>query len=272
MTCRICRSEAAFVFSGQLLDVHLVKYYQCGKCGFLFTEEPTWLGSPECKSVSRLDTGILSRNLLLSKFATVLIKLLLDENGKFLDYGGGYGLFTRLMRDNGLDFYWHDPYCENLFAQGFELSPGTEDTFEAVTAIEVFEHLPHPRELTDLLFKRSRIRTLFFTTLLYGATPPGHNQWWYYSRETGQHVSFYNENTLKYLAGAYGLNLHSNRDNFHLLTGKRINDLRFRLVCRHFEKIYPRLKSRPKTEEDQRTLIARASQRTSRNLSGDSSG
>ncbi len=38
----------------------------------------------------------------------------------FLDYAGGYGVFTRLMRDIGFDFYWHDPYTQNLFANGFE--------------------------------------------------------------------------------------------------------------------------------------------------------
>ena len=43
------------------------------------------------------------------------------SNGSIVDYGGGYGLLVRLMRNSGFDFYRYDPYCANFFAKGFEV-------------------------------------------------------------------------------------------------------------------------------------------------------
>jgi hypothetical protein len=114
------------------------------------------------------------------------------------------------MRDNGLDFCWHDPSV-NLFAR-IRVPAARGDKFEMVTAIEVFEHLPAPRDLMDFCFANSLTDSLFFTTLLYGPSPPKHDEWWYYSKETGQHISFYNERTLKNLANSYHLYFYSNAD------------------------------------------------------------
>jgi hypothetical protein len=256
LICKACESKADFAFSGTLLETHVAKYFRCGNCGFLFTEDPIWLGSADAKSVSQFDTGILQRNLLLTKIVTVLTKIFFDPKGRFLDYGGGYGVFTRLMRDNGLDFYWHDPFSVNLFARGFEYFPAGFGKFELVTAIEVFEHLPAPRDLMDFCFANSLTDSLFFTTLLYGPSPPKHDEWWYYSKETGQHISFYNERTLENLANSYHLDFYSNADFFHLMTKKKINRRLFRLIFRYVDKIYPRLKLKSKAEEDQKFLAS----------------
>jgi hypothetical protein len=43
-----------------------------------------------------------------------------DANNRFIDYGGGYGLFVRLMRDAGFDYYWFDKFCDNVLSKGFE--------------------------------------------------------------------------------------------------------------------------------------------------------
>ena len=234
-----------------------MRYFLCSRCEYLFTEDPVWLSSPEVKSVSRFDTGILARNIQLSKLVSVLLKKIYEENGKFLDYGGGYGVFTRLMRDNGFDFVWHDPYSENLFATGFEYEPGETDRFELVTALEVFEHLPNPLDCMDFCFGSRRSESLFLTTLLYGQQPPAHDDWWYYSKETGQHISFYNMKTMGYLAQRYDLYLHSFADFYHLFTKKRIREHTYRRYCRDFAKKYTSLRLESKTQDDYRSLIAR---------------
>jgi hypothetical protein len=58
-----------------------------------------------------LDTGIMQRNLYLSKITAFILLLFFDCRKKFLDYAGGYGVFVRLMRDYGFDFYWYDKYA-----------------------------------------------------------------------------------------------------------------------------------------------------------------
>ena len=63
---------------------------------------------------------MMMRNLWHRNVTTTLIYFLFNTKGQFLDYGVGYGVFVRLMRDIGFDYFWQDKYTENLFAQGFE--------------------------------------------------------------------------------------------------------------------------------------------------------
>ena len=120
LDCRICSFSAQEVFSSNLLNKYIVKYFQCSKCGYVQTETPFWLEEAYAKSINDSDTGMMMRSLWHRNVASTLIYLFFDKNGKFLDYGGGYGVFVRLMRDIGFDYYWQDKYRENLFAQGFE--------------------------------------------------------------------------------------------------------------------------------------------------------
>jgi hypothetical protein len=50
----------------------------------------------------------MQRNINLSKMVATILLLFFDFRRKFLDYAGGYGVFVRLMRDIGFDFYWYD--------------------------------------------------------------------------------------------------------------------------------------------------------------------
>ena len=45
--------------------------------------------------------------------------LAFEANARFIDFGGGYGVFTRVMGNIGYDFYWRDAHRENLFAKRF---------------------------------------------------------------------------------------------------------------------------------------------------------
>ena len=89
-------------------------------CGYVQTEDPFWLEESYYSSINDSDTGMMMRNLWHMNVTTTLIYFLFNTKGQFLDYGGGYGVFVRLMRDIGFDYYWQDKYTENLFAQGFE--------------------------------------------------------------------------------------------------------------------------------------------------------
>ena len=112
---------------------------------------------------------------------TSLICLRLERDGKFLDYGGGYGLFTRLMRDVGFDYYWSDPFTQNLFAKGFEFDSRYGE-FELITCFETFEHFTDPmRELTSMMKFSSNI---FLSTELLPIPIPSPSEWYYYAPET----------------------------------------------------------------------------------------
>jgi hypothetical protein len=232
-----------------VLNKYKVSYFLCENCGLVQTEEPYWLEEAYSSAISNTDTGILSRNLDLMKKLTVTLLYLFGKNAKkysYLDYGGGYGILVRLMRDIGFDFYWDDKYAQNLFAKGFEYT--RKESINAVTAFEVFEHLADPKELIGQAFRRVKCDTIIFSTLLYGEKPPPPEDWWYYSFESGQHISFYNIKTLKYLANYFNCNLLSDGLGFHILTKKKKLNPIFKLLIKFNKYLFPFLKRQLKSK------------------------
>ena len=96
MICKICKSESKFVFEAKVLRKYNVKYYHCPSCGFLQTEEPYWLSEAYSEAISSLDTGIMQRNLYLSKITAFILLLFFDCRKKFLDYAGRLWCFCEV--------------------------------------------------------------------------------------------------------------------------------------------------------------------------------
>lgn len=253
MECRICNHDSESIFSTKVLNKYNVHYYLCSKCGFLQTEEPFWLTEAYTSSINATDTGLMARNIALSKFTAVLLFFLFDRNAKYLDYAGGYGIFTRLMRDIGFDFYWSDAYSQNLVARGFEYKEN--ESVQLITSFECFEHFVDPIENLDKMLAIST-NILFTTQLLPNAVPLPHD-WWYYGLEHGQHISFYSMRTLKHIAAKYDLNLYSDGKSIHLLTQRRVNDLTFWLILKLKKRLYGCISKRMsgKSYDDMRLLL-----------------
>lgn len=228
MECKICSSKTSIFGSAVLLKKYRIQYFQCDLCGFLQTEEPYWFQEAYGEAIARSDVGLVSRNVAFSEVAQSLISVFFDSAGKFLDYGGGYGLLVRMMRDKGFDYYWYDKWCENLFAKTFEASHAGTQSFELLTAFEVFEHLSHPLdELREML---TFSKNILFSTELLPMHAPSLGEWPYYCLEHGQHVSFYTHSSLLALAKRFDLNLYSDRRLLHMFTEKEIPLFFFRLL------------------------------------------
>jgi hypothetical protein len=227
-SCHVCGCSVAAFAQARILHKHDIRYFRCTRCGFIQTEQPYWLPEAYASPIASEDIGTANRASMFSRITATVILAFFDCNARFVDYGGGYGLFTRTMRDRGLDFYHFEKYCRNLFAQGFEAEPARGTTYELLTAWEVFEHLVDPvRSLEDmLLFSRS---VLFYTLLIPPDTPPP-GRWWYYALDTGQHVSFHTRESLSRLASRFSLALHTDGIGLHLLTDRRISRRLFNLV------------------------------------------
>lgn len=226
-TCTICGSPMDPVFSGTILKKYVVQYFQCSRCGYVCTEQPYWLDESYKNAITMTDTGIVSRNIDASKISSCIIFLFLKKDQKGLDYGGGYGILTRLMRDIGFDFYWWDPHTKNLFAQGFE-NPGPCTAVEVITAFENFEHFVNPLDDLEKIFSLSH-NVIFSTEMLPNPLPKPH-EWWYYGLEHGQHVSFYSKKTLQTIAEKFGVFCYSYH-NLHFFTHKKISKPLWVFVC-----------------------------------------
>ena len=197
MSCRLCGAATRAVTRQQLLGKYDVEYLQCSQCDLLQTEAPYWLDEAYSQAISQLDTGAVERNQRDSRLTAVLARLL-DVRGPCLDYGGGHGVFVRMMRDLGFDFRWFDRYAENLYARGFEADVAGH--YALVTSFEVFEHLADVHTDLDRLFAAEPEHVLVGTLLHHGHQPG----WWYYMLESGQHVTFYSAQTLAWIAKRFG--------------------------------------------------------------------
>ncbi len=230
MKCKICASDIEQLFTKKLLSKYNVGYYKCISCDFIQTEDPYWLSEAYNDAITTLDIGLLSRNLHYKPIISNLINLLFKRKKRFLDFGGGYGVLVRLMRDAGYDFYRYDLYCENIFSKGFDLTESNkpDEKFELLTAFEVFEHLEHPLAEIEKMLEYSD--SILFSTELVPAKEVNLQTWWYLAPETGQHISFYTKKTLEKIADMYGLNLYTNGYNLHLLTKKNINKTLFKVL------------------------------------------
>ncbi len=219
MTCKICEHSAEKKFTARVLNKYDVSYYHCSGCGFLQTEEPYWLQEAYSESITVSDTGILERNQLFATLISMLLMTHFNPRAKFVDFAGGYGIFTRLMRDIGFDFYWTDPMTKNLIARGFEYQESL-GPIEAVTTFETFEHLIQPLSDIEKMLKLSK--NIIFSTHLLPDPVPGPGDWWYYVLEHGQHVSFYSQRTLEFIARKYSVNFYS-FGSFHMFTPIKID-------------------------------------------------
>ncbi len=221
------------------------------------TEEPYWLEEAYSSAITGLDIGLLHRNVNLTPVTISLISNAFNKRGKFIDYGGGYGVFTRMMRDKGFNFYRQDVYCENLFAKHFDVSDtNNHGKFELLTAFEVFEHLSDPNAELKKMLEYSD--SIFFSTEICPAVINDVNQWWYFIPTTGQHISFYSLAALHILAKRNNLNYYTNGRNLHLFTTKKLKSGLFRLLVSYrFSKYFSFFKKLDSYLEDDYELIKR---------------
>lgn len=225
MKCKICGFSSNSFGDALILHKHRVCFFRCEKCDFIQTQDPFWLDESYSSIITKSDIGLVERNLTFAEKTRSLIVTCLDPNQSFVDYGGGYGLFTRLMRDKGFDFYHYDPFCHNLFATGFEAK--NKNKYSLATAWEVFEHVENPMKAIEDLLKFSH--TIYFSTILIPDKPRPLNEWWYYGLEHGQHISFYSLKTIKLICEIFNLSLLYSDGNLHLISDEKINPLRLRI-------------------------------------------
>lgn len=118
---------------------------------------------------------------------------------KHLDYGGGSGVLSKLLREKGWNSRSYD-----LFVDGKE-DLKKIGKFDLITTYEVFEHVSNVNELICNL--KSLLNTngiIHFTTL----TSDGYlsADWWYAAPRNG-HISLFSRKSLKILANKFNLKL-----------------------------------------------------------------
>ena len=194
-----------------------IYYFQCHSCQFTFAPEfASWSEQDFAREIYsdhyiEHDPDYLERrpqqnfqlieNLFGAKKAAI----------RHLDYGGGNGSLSALLKSSGWDSKTYDPYSSE------------KDTFEGlgkfnlITAFEVFEHAPNPNELMRQLIElKADDALILFSTLTSDGNIKPHQRltWWYASPRNG-HISLYSKKSLTILASRYHLQLGSFSPGLH---------------------------------------------------------
>lgn len=231
MNCKICSADTVKFGESIILGRHRAEYDQCTRCNFISVRQPHWLPEAYSSAITSSDLGTVSRTDQNSLKTKAVIDVLFNHGTRFLDYGAGYGMFVRRMRDLGYNFHAFDLHCKNLFSGQFQIADLQGETFDLITAFEVFEHLEDPADVFNRLLAQGD--HLLISTELLPTPTPALGQWWYYGPEHGQHISFYTKAALNFVAKMHQRHLYSNGHNLHLFSRGKISQRLFQNVTRN---------------------------------------
>jgi len=199
-------------------DATPIEYVLCAHCGFCFS--PTmyaWSDRHLSETVYNSEYVLVDPDFV-SERPTNVFKALVNafpdpKNIKHLDYGGGNGLLSSLLKEVGWSTQTYDPFMyDNKIIVG--------NKFNLITAIEVFEHCTRPQQLMKQISSLlSSTGVLLLTTLLSDGNLQKPLTWRYASPRNG-HVSLFSYTSLRMLAKQYNLNLYSPSNNQHFLYKK----------------------------------------------------
>jgi hypothetical protein len=228
--CRACETPTDPFARAQVLGHVDVAYHRCPSCGLVMALDPTWLEEAYGDAIAKLDVGLLDRCQILASVTASVLRAERLRGGRFLDWAGGYGTLTRLMRDRGYDFAHNDPMAVNVFAEGHEVADPSAGRYDLVTAFEVLEHLTDPvASLSPLAAVTDR---MLVTTQVVPSPAPLPSDWDYYALESGQHITFYTPRSLEVLASRLGYDGVVTSSLVHLFHRGKVNPATRALVRR----------------------------------------
>lgn len=226
--CRLCSSKTMPRFVKRILGKYDIQFMQCVYCDSMQTEKPYWLGESYSDERRQLDTNAVARAQTWQRLLFMAMRgLRLGGSATVLDWGAGDGLLVRMLRDVGLNTFYHDPLATNVYAYGQDWS-GASCNINAMVAFEVWEHLATPAEDLAEMFDVNP-DVYFATTNLY--TGQGED-WSYLNLLTGRHVFFYSPKAVEFISEKHGYASLVVSNKRVMLYKRSISDRRIRRVRR----------------------------------------
>lgn len=211
--CSICGGNCDEILRYFVRKQNLAILIRCQDCEFSFVVGPSWLADSFSETLQPLDIGAVDRCSVVLDFVQTVARITgWRSRSRFIDWGGGYGLMTRMARDRGMNFANFDPYVRPLFS-----APANLDNLcstDVIVASEVFLHIENPLHILAELLSFSPV------VIITAVVPPDRisAEWWYLMPDTGQHVSFYPLHSLKKMAELTDAKLLSDGRFFHIFS------------------------------------------------------
>lgn len=195
-----------------------MSYVICQSCGFAWAPEfATWTPADferEIYNAGYAEVDPDHLELRPRTNAETLLGTFPDPHRplRHLDYGGGAGRLSELLRQAGWDSTSFDPFFSG---------PGSskpEGHYQLITCFEVFEHAPDVAQLAqrlDALLARDGL-ILVSTLVSDGQILPGRPLNWWYAAPRNGHVSLYSTRSLSILAARQGWTTASVSPDIHL--------------------------------------------------------
>jgi len=237
MKCPVCGGDSAALdvvdfnksceeANGKYLPLsgETVYYYLCGECDFCFAPKLyRWKLKEFSKRIYNEEYEKVDPDYKVRRPTQNASNLVSTFKGhemliKHMDYGGGNGLLSDLVRKSGWRSSSYDPFV-NRDVDVYSLG-----TFNLITAFEVFEHVPDVNSLMsqlDALLDADGV--VLCSTLLSDGNIASNARinWWYASPRNG-HISLYSKRSLSLLAEKFGFQVVNINQVFHLLYRKEI--------------------------------------------------
>jgi len=183
------------------------------------TDHPYWLDEDYRVVHSATDTGMVARNLQMAQLTSLLLRIAgIASKTTCLDWGGGNGLFCRIMRDQGYNFFNEDKHAEPFYCSGFTSDHARHESYDVVTSFEVFEHLAEPKTDLAAVLHLKPLLWIFSTQLYCGQGA----DWSYFGPRQGRHVFFYTEKALQDFAAEHGFSFTRGR-HLHMFVKRGSN-------------------------------------------------
>ncbi len=226
--CPICDAEMLPDLIVSLLGSRDRQLLTCANCQASTYAAPDWLEEAYSEPIAMLDTGAVVRAVRASRDVSGLLASQGLSDARVVDWGAGHGLLTRLLRSRGINAVWHDPLSPNIHAKGFEFGPGSQDPASTVVVmVEVLEHLEDPVQELSRAVADTGAGMLAVTTVL--APPAITPDWWYLLPETGQHILFLRERSMRVLAERLGMS-YWGLGSWHIFSKGKYSPTRARLA------------------------------------------
>jgi hypothetical protein len=193
-----------------------VYYCLCRNCGYLFAPMfQDWTREQFLERIYNDDYVAVDPDYLEARpqqNRQVLNEMLGAQKGRFthLDFGGGDGHLSRLLREDGWDSASWDPFFE----------PGSSldgRRFDFITAFEVFEHAPDPHLMMRQIASAAHEGTfIFYSTFVHDRAVRANERisWWYVGPRNG-HVGVFSRYSLSLLGDRHGFKHGSFTDYQH---------------------------------------------------------